>query len=111
MEQDLRCIGVFAFAASRGDKMGPSEKAGVSAGIMFYLGRIEGRDPEFPLTESMIRIVHSPGYLESMPSEAKRCDAELAARSRTLNDLGRSIDKTEKDTGGDTGEDGASGTP
>ncbi|MCJ2179914.1 hypothetical protein [Novosphingobium album (ex Hu et al. 2023)] len=91
VEQDLRCIGVFAIAASRNEEMSAGEQAGITGAMMFYLGRIEGHEPEFHLQDSLTELLQSPSYLKGLPEEAKRCGAEMMAKGKELTDLGNAM--------------------
>lgn len=96
VEQDLRCLGVFAIAASQNEQMSPGEQAGITGAMMFYLGRIDGREPGFQLQDSLTELLQSPSYLEGLPADAKRCGAEMMAKGKELTDLGKAMQQTGK---------------
>ncbi|MCT2401304.1 hypothetical protein [Novosphingobium mangrovi (ex Huang et al. 2023)] len=98
IENDLRCIGIFALAASRHEEMSQSEQAGVTGALMYYVGRIEGRRPDFRLEDSLADLLRSPAYLEGLADDARRCGAEMKAKGQQLSDLGKAMKQTGKES-------------
>jgi hypothetical protein len=98
IENDLRCIGVFAIAASQHEKMAENEQSGVTGAMMFYIGRIEGRDPEFRLEDSLVELLSSPSYFETLAEDARRCSDEMVAKGQQLVDLGKALEQASKDS-------------
>jgi hypothetical protein len=85
-EADLRCMAVFAAGAAYKDE----PDAGTLASIMYYLGRLEGRQPDFNFQVYMIQLLKSPRYtLESAQADAERCSREMSERASQLEIVGR----------------------
>jgi hypothetical protein len=81
---DLRCLAVASVLASNSD---PNVKnAGVMAAL-YYLGKLDGRDPGLDL-ETRLRQEVTQLSPQEIQSETLRCGAELAARGKTMNEIG-----------------------
>ena len=96
IEQDLRCIGVFAIALSEDEKLTADEKAGITGAVMFYMGRIEGRSPGFRWNEALSSLTHAPGYVETLPADAERCAAEMTTKGNEMSSIGMPAEKPGK---------------
>ena len=93
VERDLRCVGAFMIAAGQNEKMSADEQSGVTGAMMFYVGRIEGRQPGFPLQDSLIALLNRPDYLDSLVDDAQRCGTEMEAKGRELESLGTAMQR------------------
>ncbi|MBW8305053.1 MAG: hypothetical protein K0M78_14250 [Brevundimonas sp.] len=86
---DLQCIALIAvmvgLAVERGDNPeSPSaELAGLSSGMMFYLGRLEGRSPGTDWLEELGRYLEKAEF-EELDAVAPRCSKELTERGAAL---------------------------
>ena len=67
------------------------ERMGVTGGVYYYIGRIEGRDPEFDLQANMIRLLEAKDYQTQFPVDAERCGKELEAKGQLLIDMGKAM--------------------
>jgi hypothetical protein len=81
MGADLRCV--VAFGALIGN---PTYHDAAASGLFYYLGRLEGRDPEFDLGKGL-RQVRSAMQSSQFVTEAQRCGAELKAKNDFLKTL------------------------
>jgi len=91
IESDLRCMGVFAIAVAHSEGMTESEKSGVIGAMMFYVGRIEGRQPDFPTMESLRELTTTQTYRTEIQADAERCSAEMKAKAGKLSAFGKII--------------------
>lgn len=84
---DLRCLVVSLTMAGMGGK--DLQAAGMMASL-YYLGRIDGRSPEFDLENGVIDeiLAMKPADLKTA---ASRCGDALKGRGEELSTLGRHI--------------------
>ena len=86
-EADARCLAFFAYAA--GTMTDPTAKQSATTGVLYFLGKLKGVDPNFPLEATMRRIYRdSPNFVST---DRGRCTAELAAVGNELTTVGNSI--------------------
>lgn len=76
---DLRCL--VAMIKMRAM---PQYQAAADAGIFYYMGRLEGRDPSFDLRPSLRAYT---GGMDDLAIEGRRCGAELKAKNEALKSL------------------------
>jgi hypothetical protein len=90
---DLQCMALVAVMAGitmeeGGDDDGAATRlAGMSGGLMYYLGRLEGRSPDIDW------LAQLTDYLEKAEAEdfdavAPRCSKELIEKGQALVDFG-----------------------
>jgi hypothetical protein len=82
---DLRCL---ALVASGGVET-PS-RAGMAAGAMYFVGRIDARAPAFDYPGEMLRLIRSG---VDLAADRARCAAELKARGAALVELSRGLQR------------------
>jgi hypothetical protein len=88
-EADIRCVAVYAAAADKADE---AHKAGVVAGLMYYIGRIDVRSPGYDYLANLKRLLTDQAFLEKgLPAEAQRCAAEMKAKGSEVAALGDSL--------------------
>src|SRR5579871_2099355 len=75
---DLRCVVAFSALVNN-----PTYREAAASGIFYYLGRLEGRDPNLDLGKSL-RQVRGAMQLSGIEGEARRCGAELKAKNEAL---------------------------
>jgi hypothetical protein len=86
-EADARCLAFFAYAA--GTIKDPAGKQSATTGVLYFLGKLKGVDPNFPLETTMRRIYRdTPNFIAA---DRERCTAELAAVGNELTTAGNSI--------------------
>ena len=79
LSPDVRCVvGMAALA-----KM-PAYKEGAAAGLFYYLGRLDVRDPNLDLAQAMRRERMAP---VDITQEGRRCGAAVAERNKALQGL------------------------
>jgi len=87
-EKDMRCMAVIALAM---DSISGESRETMTAGAMFYYGRIEGRTPDFDLEARMAPLLTDDWVANAYPAELKRCGDELSGRKALLNRVGRAL--------------------
>jgi hypothetical protein len=83
MGADLRCVAAFASLISN-----PQYKDNATIGMFYYLGRIEGRDPNFDLAKGLAQVRST--VQGQLASESQRCGAEVKAKNEALKAIGQS---------------------
>lgn len=86
-DQDLRCL-VAITAILPG--IPPAEQAGVQALAMYYVGRIDARDPRFDYEQAMGDLVDRVG-MDALRGDMTRCGTQMQARGRALSALGDAL--------------------
>lgn len=84
VNSDVRCLAVAAAMAQGSDPKAKS--AGLMAGL-YYLGKLDGRDPNFDL-EGRLKQEMAQMKPEEIITEAQRCGAQLTARGKTITEIG-----------------------
>lgn len=86
-EADARCLAVFAYAA--GTVQDAAGKQSAIGGVLYFMGKLKGIDPAFPLEATMRRIY--TGSPDFMTTDRDRCAAELIAVGTELTAAGDAI--------------------
>lgn len=85
--QDLRCVAAFAAMSELTKKQDDQTK--LLAGMLYYIGKIDGRSPGFDLKGNLTALVGQPDYLTGqLGSDVERCAEEAKARGHQLQDIG-----------------------
>ncbi len=88
--QDLRCIAAFAGLSALAGK--PDDKEKMVIGMLYYVGKIDGRTPGFDFKGQLDALVKQPDYAEKyLLADAKRCGDELKERGDQLQKLGGAL--------------------
>lgn len=91
-EQDLRCVAALALIiGSQGEKADPS----LTAGLLYFVGRLDGRAPAIDLEGGIRRLIGAPGGAEQLKPDMARCGALLTERGTVLQTIGNNL-KTAK---------------
>ena len=86
-EGDLRCVAVIASVLGKGEVEG-EVKAGLVGGMMFFVGRIEGREPTLDLKAALRRTFNSPTITQEIEDNRQRCADIMQSRGNLLMSLG-----------------------
>lgn len=90
--QDLRCVAAIAALSALVDK--PDQKEKMMAGMLYYVGKIDGRSPGFDYGVHLSALVAQPDYTEKqLFADAQRCGDELKARGDQLQKIGGALSK------------------
>lgn len=82
---DLQCLGVLNILMDNSDMAELTRKELVGS-MMYYLGRLEGRDPHTDWVKSMEQYMRTTPF-EEIDSQNRRCGEELSAKGRSLQSL------------------------
>lgn len=86
---DLRCIAALTSVTS---SLPEADRGGVAAGVMFYIGRVEGRDPGIDISEAIIKaIADEEKFAATLPQELKRCGTEMQVKGASLTAIGERL--------------------
>lgn len=89
---DLRCFAVIASILGEADAGADAEaRAGLSAGMLYFLGRIEGRSPDYDVDAELSRMLGSEAEMQGLEPDRARCGAILQDRGTFLVEMGRRI--------------------
>jgi hypothetical protein len=95
MQADIRCV-LAMYATSRN----PQYAQGAGVALLYYVGRIEGRDPTLDLAGAMkkeaLRMTAS-----DYSFNARRCGDEVKAKGEALKATGQSLQQQTKRGVGD----------
>jgi hypothetical protein len=95
--RDIQCIALVSMAAADA----PAEQqAGLVGGMMYYLGRLEGRDPTTDWLDRIADFLRTPGVEQQLLAERQRCGQELVAKGQTMMEWGAGL-KAEMEAKGD----------
>ncbi len=90
--QDLRCMAAFASLASLSNK--PDDQEKMLVGMLYYVGKIDGRGTGFDLAGQLTALVSQPGYAEKyLLADAERCGEEMKGRGAELQKMGSAMKK------------------
>lgn len=88
---DLQCMALVAvmagMAMEEGEEAATTELAGMSGGLMYYLGRLEGRSPDVDWLEQLGAWLDK-AEPEDLDAVAPRCSKELMDKGQALIDFG-----------------------
>ncbi|MEZ0244462.1 MAG: hypothetical protein ACAH11_13890 [Sphingomonas sp.] len=83
-EKDLRCVALIAAIMPTADEEGKSALAG---GMLYFIGRIEGREPNYDLRANFSRISKIP--VSELQGDSDRCADIMTTKGELLMAIGR----------------------
>ncbi|WP_338467293.1 hypothetical protein RXV95_01680 [Novosphingobium sp. ZN18A2] len=87
---DTKCIAVIAAIASREDD--PLRKSGLASGMMYYIGRVDGRTPGYDYAGEITRLFGDKSFVENeFEGEANRCGNEMTAKGKEVRAFGQAL--------------------
>jgi hypothetical protein len=91
LDDDLRCLALISAALSQmeADRQGP-----MVAGVMYFVGRVDGRAPGTDLRTELQRIA-STLTDEKIATEGQRCSAILTEKGQMLQAVGAGLQAKE----------------
>lgn len=90
-EQDLRCVAAIALIiGSQGEKADPS----LTAGLLYFVGRLDGRAPAIDLEAGIRRLIATPEAAQQLKPDMARCGALLSERGTVLQKIGDNLKGT-----------------
>ncbi|WP_431469195.1 hypothetical protein [Sphingosinithalassobacter sp. LHW66-3] len=87
-EQDLRCVAAMAAAS---ETVSDEVKSGMAVGIMYFLGRIEGRSPDFHVEAGLVRRFSESAWAEQIEADLERCGAQIRDKGIALTAIGNRL--------------------
>lgn len=85
-EGDLRCVAILSIVASQK----PELMSGLGFGVMYFVGRIEGREPDVEIQSSLkaeiARLAPS-----NYGAEAHRCGTVMQEKGELLKQIGEDL--------------------
>ena len=87
VDADLRCVAVLSVAITN---LQGEQRSGVIAGVMYFIGRIDGIAPDTDLRSELARVSNAmtPALIAS---EADRCGAILSEKGDVLQNVGNAL--------------------
>jgi hypothetical protein len=85
---DLRCMAIASRALANAS---PERQLSVVTGMMYFMGRINGRSPKADVEEGIRRIEPSLENESVWEAEAKRCAAVMQDRAVYLQKMGHEL--------------------
>jgi hypothetical protein len=83
-QQDIKCL---VIGLNMANSPAPQVKAASSGVILYFLGRLDGREPEIDIKKSVMEQLDSITNLD-LPTESKRCGQMIVSQSQALAELG-----------------------
>lgn len=81
-DNDVRCVVTLMHLANLAEE---KDASGVSTAALYFLGKVDGRNPDIDLVAAADIIQSSPDY--DLTGEATRCASELEARQSGIEAL------------------------
>lgn len=88
-QADMQCLAVAAIVAGQAAE-GTQEQAGAVGGIMYYLGKLEGRTPGVDWLAELtthLQTLDEAGLAAAAP----RCSAEMITKGQQLTEWGQKL--------------------
>jgi hypothetical protein len=85
--EDIRCFIAMAAAAQNADG---EMKPAMTAGVIYYLGKLDGRTPSLDL-ETRTKDLGNRMTVEDFRDETLRCGAAFVARGQALQQMGERL--------------------
>lgn len=90
-QRDLRCIAVLSASLA---SMSEAERGKLVPGVLYYVGRVEGREPGIDLQSAIVRAVGDEKTFTAMfEAEGKRCGEELRTVGLKLQQVGAALQR------------------
>ena len=88
--RDVECLAVTAVAVGSTQE-GSSEQMGLVGGMMYFLGRLEGRTPSTDWLAYFAAYVQSPDAEKKLEPHYDRCAQEMIDKGAALEQFGEAI--------------------
>ena len=85
--RDVECLAVIAVAGGAAEQ-GSDEQIGLVGGLMFFLGRLEGRTPGTDWLAYFGSYVQSPDIEKKLETQYDRCAEEMIEKGAALEQFG-----------------------
>ncbi len=89
---DMRCLLAFATGANSSD---PTVKSAAQMGVVYFLGRLDGRTPNLDLTSRAKEEIKTMTDAD-LKAQIQTCGASFSARGHALDVMGSALDAMNK---------------
>ena len=90
-DPDLRCLAAYLYVSGKLEEdrtATADDKSGVALLVTYYLGKLEGRNPDYDLARAVKALTKSAGYDETrIMADAETCNADVETWTRKLDTL------------------------
>ncbi len=93
IEPDLRCFAALSFALAEAR---PETRGGLTAGLLYFMGRIDARRPGFDFAAGLLALVGDKVRLAAIESDVVRCSAVIQERGKDLSRAGAALASSPK---------------
>ena len=93
-EADLRCVAALANVVS--ETTDEKLVSAYSAGLFYFLGKIDGRHPGFDVGAQLYRLLTQTDMAAKTDQELNRCKTELGKRANELSVAAQQLEKAGK---------------
>jgi hypothetical protein len=97
-EADFRCFAAMSQAGG-GDTVADDTRAQLASGALYFLGKLDGRDPDLDLENALAERAKTKMKPKQLRREMARCSAELKSRAQVLQEIGDSLRARAQDDG------------
>jgi len=95
MNSDVRCVVYSMYLLNNGSVTDPAMLNVLQMGVIFYLGRIDGRDPNFEIMNAIQTEVPTLSEADVGP-EISRCGAQMKERGEAINQMAWALQNSGK---------------
>lgn len=89
--RDIECLAVMAVVGGTTEE-GSTEQMGAVGGMMYYLGRLEGRTPGTDWLAYFTTYLQSPDIEKNLEPHYQRCGQEMIDKGASLIQFGEAIE-------------------
>lgn len=86
---DLECLAVISIMGGQ-NQGGPETQAGLAGGMMYYLGKLEGRTPDVDWLVELTNLLKTMD-MAAFQAAAPRCGQEMQVKGQALVDWGAAM--------------------
>jgi hypothetical protein len=90
-DPDVRCMAAYLVAAGNAKddtSITPDDRAGIQSIVMYFFGKLDGRQPAADLKTAILGLVGSPTYATILRPDIERCSVEAETRGKYLQSFG-----------------------
>lgn len=92
VDADMRCMAAYLFAVGQmtdDPAANAEEKSAATSMVMYFFGKVRGRDPKADVKQAIKALVDRPNYLASeLKPDLERCGTEYEQRGQELSAFG-----------------------
>ncbi len=86
VELDMRCVAAMAFlvGSSNEDPTKKDQTMALTAGLFYFVGKVDGQYPDADYAAHLKRITRSPDFEKTLAEDIQRCAEEAAQRAEMV---------------------------